>query len=246
LSGKYMIIDASIYYNEANIADIRINELKDVVDKFVVVSGSTTFQGNENPNQFPSELLELADIDVYRLDIPQGSLGFDAEHWLRDQIKHIVRRDFSLNDIVIVSDGDEVVRPEIPTRLDNPTNLEVDQYYYNFNTFTRNHVCMFASPIKYLGNMYQMRYGYQLPIIETAGWEFSFFADAKGIREKIQNYSHSEINVPEYTDLDKIQYRIDNGIDIVDRPIAGKPTGPLPEWVVNNRERFKQYWREDA
>jgi hypothetical protein len=241
-----VIIDAFVYWNEADLAEVRIRELKDVVDKFIILTATTTFMGNPNVYEFPEHLHDIADVEVHHFVFPYGLIGWDAEFWLRHQLKDLLRK-FSAKDIVIFADADEIVRASVAKDFDGtPYGLEIDQYYYNFQTYMRHHTCMFTSSIENINDVNQMRFGWILPIIETAGWEFSFFSDAKGIREKIQNYSHAEINIPEYTDLDKIQYRMDHGIDIVDRPITGEPKGPLPEWVVNNKERLKRYWREDV
>lgn len=239
-----MIIDSFIYYNEVDVVDIRINELKDVVDKVVVLSATTTFRGNPNTYEFPKHLHDVADIDVHRLDFPAGLEKWDAERWLRNQLNSKLRQ-FSRNDMVIFSDADEIARPSVVQNIDSKTRLEIDQYYYNFNTYMRHHACMFVSKVGDLTNsVYDMRFYDPMPIIEAGGWEFSFFGDSQFIRNKLVNYSHSELEVDEYINLDKIQHRMDNGIDIVDRPIEGEPKGPLPRYVTNNREKFIKYWRK--
>lgn len=236
-----MIIDAHLYYNEADIADIRINELKDTVDKFIVVSGTTTLTGNPNPNMFPLHLFELADIEFLRFDIPPDLFRFPAEYWLRDQLKDVLKRRFSRDDIVAVTDGDEIPRASILKDIDGSYQLEADQYYYNFNTYMRRTNYVYTSRIGDLGSMYAMRNHPQpwTPIVDAGAWEFSFFGDPEFIANKIRNYSHDDLDVPEYTGLEQIQKRIDEGRDIVDRPIYGEPAGPLPEYV----HTLDKYWR---
>ena len=46
------IYDCFTYYNEADMVHIRFEELKDVVDYFVVVESSQTFTGKPKPFYF--------------------------------------------------------------------------------------------------------------------------------------------------------------------------------------------------
>ena len=74
-----MIIDSFIYYNEADVVDIRINELKDVVDKVIIFSAMTTYRGNSNPNMLPEHLYEINDIEFHRVDFPKRLKFWEAE-----------------------------------------------------------------------------------------------------------------------------------------------------------------------
>jgi hypothetical protein len=261
-----MIIDSFLYYNEADVADIRINELKDVVDKFIVLSGETTWRGNPNPHEFPAHLHEIADISVYKFPFPAGKLFWDAERWMRNYMQRLVRR-FGANDRVIFSDADEIARASVIQNLEaGRYALELDQYYYHFENYIRHHDCMFIAPISHLKAMYEMRFEWNrsspgtpqpnprdqrrlarhFPTIEGAGWEFSFFGDVEFIQNKIGNYSHAEINIPEYADAENIERRMRGDIDIIDRPKEGAPKGPLPQYVLDNKEKFARFWRNDG
>jgi hypothetical protein len=261
-----MILDCFLYYNEADIADIRVNVLKDVVDKFIVVQGNTTWRGNPNPYVFPEHLHEIADIEVYRVDFPRGKIMWEAERYVRNHAGAILRRRFGAKDRYIFSDADEIARPEVIADLDNGQYaLEIDQYYYHFGNYIRHHDCMITGKIENILKFYEMRFewmrsepgskqpnprdqrrqGRRFPRIEGAGWEFSFFGDVEFIRNKIGQYSHDEINIPKYTDPAKIRFRMERDLDIVDRPKIGVPKGPLPKYVVENKQKFAQFWRED-
>jgi hypothetical protein len=49
------------------------------------------------------------------------------------------------------------------------------------------------------------------------GWHLSYFGDKHFIRNKIQNFTHQEYNKEQFIDLDKIEEKIQNGLDIYDR-----------------------------
>ena len=55
-----MIYDCFCYFNEDELLDLRINYLKDVVDKFVIIEAAKTFSGFSKPQNF--DINKFADI----------------------------------------------------------------------------------------------------------------------------------------------------------------------------------------
>ena len=53
--------------------------------------------------------------------------------------------------------------------------------------------------------------------IKNGGWHLSCFCDKYLIKNKLENFSHIEYNIPKYTNLETIQEKIDNTIDLFDR-----------------------------
>lgn len=47
-----MVYDCFIFFNELDLLEIRLNELDDVVDYFVLVEANRTFQNNHKPYYF--------------------------------------------------------------------------------------------------------------------------------------------------------------------------------------------------
>ncbi|NJM15850.1 MAG: hypothetical protein HC896_11225 [Bacteroidales bacterium] len=47
-----MVYDCFPFFNELDILEIRLNELNEAVDKFVLVEASRTFQGDPKPLYF--------------------------------------------------------------------------------------------------------------------------------------------------------------------------------------------------
>ena len=48
-------------------------------------------------------------------------------------------------------------------------------------------------------------------------WHLSYFGDKYFIQNKIQNFSHQELNLPQWTDLEKIEKRIQHSVDLYNR-----------------------------
>jgi beta-1,4-mannosyl-glycoprotein beta-1,4-N-acetylglucosaminyltransferase len=60
------------------------------------------------------------------------------------------------------------------------------------------------------------------PVILNGGWHLSYFGDANFIKNKIENFSHQELNTNNFTDLVKINEKINNCVDLYDRNIEIK------------------------
>jgi hypothetical protein len=99
--------------------------------------------------------------------------------------------------------------------------LEMDLYYCNLN-HKKNSKWPSARIIKY--KMYKtlslncndIRF-YNCPKIVNAGWHLSYFGDSSFIQNKIKNMAHQEFNNENFTNIDKINKRIENFCDIFDR-----------------------------
>ena len=55
--------------------------------------------------------------------------------------------------------------------------------------------------------------------ILNGGWHLSYFGDKYFIQNKIINFSHQELNISNYTELEKIEERVNNFRDLYDRNI---------------------------
>ena len=150
-----MLYDCFIIFNELDLLEIRLNVLKDVVDKFVVVEGTKTHTGkpkplyfNENKERFAAFKDKI--IHVIVDDFPEPPAGYterDAS-WMREdwQRNAIVRglKEANPEDIVIIADADEIPRPEIiaearKRKYKGVTALGIETfcYYLNFKNYVQ-------------------------------------------------------------------------------------------------------------
>ena len=97
----------------------------------------------------------------------------------------------------------------------------MDFYYYNLNTRIKSKwtLCKIISYKKYneLNISCNDIRKTSCYAILNGGWHLSYFGDKHFIQNKIQNFSHQEFNTHEYTDLEKIEKRIQNNADLYDR-----------------------------
>jgi len=137
-----MIYDCFTFFNELDILEIRLNILKDVVDKFVLVEATLTHQGKKKPLYYEENkgrYKEFADriIHIVIDDYPpyEGKSAWTLERYQREMITR-GWKNCSKGDIILVSDVDEIPNPEaIRAYKDKPGVFVFRQnmYYYFIN-----------------------------------------------------------------------------------------------------------------
>ena len=100
--------------------------------------------------------------------------------------------------------------------------LEMDLYYYNLNTRFKEKwlLCKIISYKKYnkLNIKCNVIRGTRCSRIVKGGWHLSYFGDKHFIQNKIQNFSHQELNISKFTELSRIEEIIYNSGDLYDIP----------------------------
>ena len=241
---KKKIIDCFIFYNELNLLNYRFNLLNDTVDYFVLVESTKTFTGkikplfyNENKDQFSKFNDKIIHIIVD--DMPFDELNLNknnGEQWENEKHQRICinrgikQLGLNFNDIIIISDVDEIPNPQILQQISSSKNnievsiLQMDFYYYNLNSkrdekWNWVKICSYKYFLKNKDCQY-IRGIFNCSICANAGWHLSYFGDANFIKNKIQNYSHQELNTEYFTNCEIIQSKIDNCMDLFERDLT--------------------------
>ena len=118
------IYDCFIFFNELELLEIRLNELYDYVDHFVLVECSETFRGNVKPfyyaenkerfKKFEDKIIYVCVTERVKTDDP----------WIRETFqKNQMARGLTHcedHDIIMISDCDEIIRASaIPEIVEN-------------------------------------------------------------------------------------------------------------------------------
>ena len=252
-----MIIDSFIYYNEQKLVELRLEELKDVVDYTYIFRGTTTFRNNLNANVFNTPLEFKDKVSFVQLDLPKDVNPWVNERALRKLASnHIVWECFDDHidplDRIIFSDADEIPRAEAVLELkgSNFYNLQMDEYYYNFSYPHGGSGAAYSCLVKDFSHGDDLRYGHLRPKniqpkhLFNAGWHLSCFGDAEFISNKLKNYSHWELDIEQWTDPQKISDRMARRVDIIERGeenFVCEHTTPLPRPVRENPAKYKEW-----
>lgn len=116
-----MIYDCFTFFNELDLLEIRLNVLREVVDKFVLVEAGETHTGKLKPYYFKeneARFRQFLDRIIYVKveSFPQGHDAWWNENYQRNEILRGLE-DAKPDDVILISDLDEIPRPEVVTEL---------------------------------------------------------------------------------------------------------------------------------
>jgi len=155
--------------------------------------------------------------------------------------KGIAKLNLADDDLIIISDLDEIADKNTLKKIkeeglkDPISCLEQDMYYYNLNNklidkWYRSKLVRFDKIREYFDKspdifqtIVQPQYNLDgkhignYPIIKKGGWHFSFFGNASMIKNKIKNFSHTELSHFGDESDEKINKKIQNNKDIFNR-----------------------------
>ncbi|ABT15017.1 hypothetical protein NY2A_B618R [Paramecium bursaria Chlorella virus NY2A] len=235
------IIDCFIFYNELDLLNYRLHTLNDIVDYFIIVESTHTFSGKEKElfftdnkhlfEKFKDKIIHIV-VDDFPYKYPdidyQNKEQWKNEYYQRNSISiGLDKLNIENNDIIIISDVDEI--PDINRLYEikhynceiSVCALEMDLYYYNLNSLcgdkwssckiisydTYKELKLTCNEIRELNCMR----------IRNGGWHLSYFGDTMFIKNKIHSFSHQELNLDIFTDIEKIEQRVKNCSDVYDR-----------------------------
>ncbi len=199
---KPKVYDCFTFWRELDILEMRLNELDGVVDHFVLVEATRTHSGKDKQLFFASNKQRFAKflhkiIHVVVEDMPRQG----EDRWLRENFqRNAVMRGLGNakpNDIVMISDVDEIPRAEVVKRREMGVYVyPMYDYYYNLRNTTedwlgtvsvkRSELTTPQTPQTLRDTRHTMKR------TENAGWHFSWIGDEASALEKLASFAHSE------------------------------------------------------
>ena len=234
------IYDCFTFFNEFELLELRLRELYDHVDHFVIVEANRTFQNKEKPFYYKENserFAQWADKIVYCevADMPADTDAWARERHQRDAIVRAVA-DAAPEDIIMIGDADEIPRPEtvdyLRTNDRSIWGFRMPLFNFRYNYMLVNQDCYTvwsgALRIKLLVSAEDFRrmrhalndfeYGAKdsmLEIVEHAGWHFTYLGNEDFAKTKIQSFAHAETNRPDILDQLDIEASIARGAGII-------------------------------
>ena len=266
------IYDCFTFFNELDLLELRFEELYDHVDYFVLVEADRTFQNapkpyyfGKNQHRFSKYMDKVIHIQVE--DMPANTDAWGREAHQRNAISRGIR-DANDNDIIVISDLDEIIRPEVIDQLKTDDQnsiwgMRMPLFYFKFNymltttdsVYTtwgmacRKKVFSQAEDLRrnrFALNGFELNYNHNgIRMIEHAGWQFSYLGDTEFAKSKIQSFSHTETNRPEVIDSLDIERSIacGNGLGIsaVEKFSPVIVDSYMPRTIQQNLAKYSQY-----
>lgn len=257
-----MVYDCFIFWRELELLELRLHELAEVVDHFVLVEATHTFSGQPKPLWFAEHRQRFAQFEEKLVHVVADDLLSRPGPWEREyyQRNYLLRPLLHCEpeDVILISDADEIPSAELVAQhagYPGITTFIPRLSYYFLNC---------RASIAYSGTRmapYRLFQQGLLPqhlrqseaiqgipqqLLHGGGWHFSFLGSAKDIRDKVTAYAHQEYNAPPYTDLRHILACMEEGEDLFGRhdhvrfqfvPIDDT----FPRYVREHRERLAPF-----
>lgn len=241
-----MIYDCVLFFKELELLELRFNILNDVVDVFCICESDKTFTGITKPYYFEENIQRFSrfknKILYKKITFENFTNPWANEHFQRNESIH---GNFLDDDIILLSDMDEIPNPDILSNIQIQDNdiLHFKQhlYYYNLNTKLEQDWYGTRAFKKSVLNQHtptQIRHLETKNIIQDGGWHFSYFGNKNFIEEKLNSFSHTEFNNSFYKS--NIEQSIKNKKDLFNRDITFLDVeisnNHHPEFIVNNQD----------
>jgi beta-1,4-mannosyl-glycoprotein beta-1,4-N-acetylglucosaminyltransferase len=272
------VYDLVLLSTELDWLEIRLHTVADYVDYFVIVESPTTFTGKPKPLYLKDNWDLFKDFHhkiIYRVveDPTQSQRIWDHEDFFRDALLDSVFPNLvdtaaqaNFEDVLVVSDMDEILRPEtmvvlrhcrIPARL----TLRTHFYYYSFQwlhqgpqwphpdvTIYRGSATITPNDLRQglLGKGFMinaaLRRWWDRGTLWNAGWHCSScFATVSETVTKMDSFSHQGWNTAENRDPGTLVSRVRGGKDLFGRTdqryIRVDANADVPFYITEQNQR---------
>lgn len=269
------VYDCFPFFNEFDVLEIRLKELWNVVDYFVLVESNLSHSGNakeflfeNNKDKFEPYLEKIRHIKVD--DMPETNDSWVRENFQRKAIERGLY-DMQPEDLVIVSDCDEIARADIISLIKDDENdynkyiLYIPMFQFRLNymkihDFTKGSNIMVTKGRAFTNAQQEREFTFfwnakpaDTVLVEHGGWHFTYLGDDHHALTKIQNFAHTETNIPKFTENINLEYFINNKCGFHG---PGSFDYENFEWVVvddyfpkcilDNKEKYENYIIKNA
>ena len=222
------IYDGFTFFNELDLLELRLEELYDYVDYFILVESDRTFTNipkpyhfEENKHRYSKFLDKIRHIKIEsnKYDDPWAN-----EHHQRNCIMQGCM-DASPDDVIVISDVDELPRVSALANMRQSYRdiyaIYTPFFYFKFNFVSTRSDCYIPTIIAakmstlaelgpqtlrdtrghFMAAPYQFE-EYDCEVIEHGGWHFSYLGDNAFVKQKLRSFSHAsdhtEASIEEY------------------------------------------------
>jgi beta-1,4-mannosyl-glycoprotein beta-1,4-N-acetylglucosaminyltransferase len=259
------VYDCFPFLNEFELLKIRLRELCDVVDFFILVEGSRTHTGNPKPFHFQyEETRELfkeyaGKLIPTRVELP----GFGQEPWFnwgREILQRsalnaaLARMSPADDDIVLSSDVDEIPKRKVIEEYRDRADIcaiEERTFHYNLNCLLETptldpKICRYRAAREIgVANLRYYHHAHPAHVIKDGGWHLSFMGGTDRIIEKMRSYAHYDERDPnqeKYLNRENVEASVRAGKSVFMREdIKYSRTNDfsdMPRYITENFQHF--------
>ena len=271
IEDKMKIVSNFTFFNELDLLEIRLATEYDHVDRFVIVESSHTFTGlykgynlEANKERYAKWWDKVVYLQIGEAppNTTQHKDSWYREYWSREQF-HSQWGDLGPDDVVIISDLDELVRPEAIDYIRNTDHgfyrLSTPYFCYKLNNVNvighnpwnqvkafRGHFVPGMDGMRRINNGVPGKTSVELT---HAGWHFAYLGGRDKILEKIRSFAHTENNTPHITDRIQVDNLIGRETCHWNESLKFKTVqinDYFPKYLVDNIDKFADYIHPDT
>ena len=224
------IIDCTSFYNEHMMYEVRLNILKDKIEKFIVTESTFSHSGKKKKLNFDIDNYPKFKDKIIYIVIDKEPDGIEEENndpsiQRSNSLKRIALSydeslkklgNFSSNDLIMLSDNDEIPNLNSDKFLKNKNSIVLFNqlfFYYRFNllydkmiwpgtkgcrksklkslSWLRN-IKLKKYPFWRLDTLFSVTKYIDLNIINDGGWHFTNLKTPEQMYEKFMNFGHHD------------------------------------------------------
>jgi len=258
---RRQVWDGFMFFNEFDVLELRLKELSDVVDRFIIVESPWTHQGKPKELLFHSnrERFSAFADQIVHVVAPQRCNGVphDQDCYQRSCIADGIR-EADESDLLIVSDLDEIPRTDLIRRIAeddllagrlNGLSMASCNYFINFQSyqpFVRPAILpvgMARALGVNLARYLLVRSAHHIvPVIPDAGWHFSWLGGVEAVWRKLHSQAHVEL-IDYGLTLEDLRTRLESGdFQITVQRLEGRFVSldsSFPAEIRRNRQKYE-------
>jgi hypothetical protein len=224
--------DCFTFFNELDVLEIRLQEGWDTVDTFVIAEANMSHSGK------PKEYILLDNWERFKpyadkiKRVQVDDFPVTPDSWVREKHQRWSLgkglTELQPDDIVIVSDLDEIPRAEMIDMIKGDENayeryiLCIPMFQYKINYMKIYDIAKQPNIMVVRGQAFsnaQQEREYTFPwihkpqdlvFVDHGGWHFTYFGDDDAAITKIKNFAHTETDNPEMIAKHDIEYFVEN------------------------------------
>lgn len=248
------VYDCFMFFNELDLLEIRLNELKDVVDYFVLCESPTTHSGKpkplyyaENKERFAAFNDRIIHVTYETPAFPEhANVSWDRERYQRGYILNGLV-DAADDDVVMLSDMDEIPKAEFVRRvLDEKLypctgDFSIHYLYADWKAEGVTQGTTFKQNRDVTDTQVMRETRSSLPCIPDAGWHLSYMGGVDKAFHKLESFAHTEFFwMLHYTKADVQAWYDAQETQFSKKMTVEEPNGP--RYLLENRERFVHFF----
>lgn len=263
------IFDCFIFNDENLILELRLSELYEKVDFFIIVEFGENHQGGFKGKKINQNILKKYKKKIryyYVRKFQKGLTSWQKENYQRNfLVKGLF--DAKDEDIIIISDLDEI--PNLKKIKFSKIRNEIIAFkqintMYKFNlardfNWIGSKLCKYKklkSPqwlrsLKFhkkysylrIDKFFSNTYTYNFRIIKNGGWHFGWIRSINGILKKLEAFAHVEFNNKKYKNTKYIKYCYNKNINFLysKEKLKKINLNLLPNYIKKNKSKFNKY-----